>query len=314
MSSLLRTSDDMKYTKRNFLRKIATLFDPLGLLAPFTIRAKILLQEKWTAGLEWDGEMNIPLINSAQSWFRELHDLKQVQVPRCLQTVGKTIDSVSLHTFVDASEDAYGAVVYARYTYLDGTISTNIVAAKTRVSPSKPISVPRLELMGAVIGVRISTRISEVLELQMIQSVFWSDSLNVLWWIRGRSRNFKPFVANRVGEIQTNSNPDQWRYVPTNFNPADILSRGIKAAWLANCKRWWRGREFLRQAEDYWSTNNLHNKSSGDKELKRPHRVRNENLKAENKSDYSPECVFVVTVNNEINLPWIRSNIQVGYG
>ena len=173
-------SDDMKYTKRNFLRKIATLFDPLGLLAPFIIQAKILLQEMWTAGLEWDEEMNTPLINSAQSWFRELHDLKQVQVPRCLQTIGKIIDSVSLHTFVDASEDAYGAVIYARYTYLDGTISTNIVAAKTRVSPSKSISIPRLELMGAIIGVRLSTRISEVPELQVIQSVFWSDTLNVL--------------------------------------------------------------------------------------------------------------------------------------
>lgn len=73
-------SDDMKYTKRNSLRKIATLFDPLGLLAPFSIRAKILLQEMWTAGLEWDEEMNTTLINSAQTWFRELHDLKQVQV------------------------------------------------------------------------------------------------------------------------------------------------------------------------------------------------------------------------------------------
>ena len=96
----------MKYTKRNFLRKIATLFDPLGLMAPFIIQAKILLQEMWTAGLEWDEEMNTPLINSAQSWFGELHDLKQVQVPRCLQT-RKIIDCVSLHTFVDASEDAY---------------------------------------------------------------------------------------------------------------------------------------------------------------------------------------------------------------
>ena len=80
---------------------------------------------------------------------------------------GKQIDNVSLHRFVDASENALGAVAYVRYSYQDGTISTNIVAAKTRVAPTTATSIPRLELMGAVIGVRLSTRIARVLELQM---------------------------------------------------------------------------------------------------------------------------------------------------
>ena len=117
-----------------------------------------------------------------------------------------------------------------RYSYQDGTISTNIVAAKTRVAPITATNIPRLELMGAVIGVRLSTRIARVLELQMSQTVFWSDSQNVLWWIHGHSRDFKPFVANWVCE---------WRYIPTSLNPADILSRGMMAAELENCDRWW---------------------------------------------------------------------------
>ena len=148
----------------------------------------------------------------------------------------------------------------------------------------------------------------------MNQSVFWSDSLNVLWWVRGRSRSFKPFVTNRVCEIQTRSNPEQWRYVPTTLNPADILSRGIKAVALANCEKWWRGPEFLRQTEDSWPTHIMHNKSVGYDEMKRPHRgVRNENLRQENKSDCSP-VAFLVIVNNETNLPLDPSDIQVGYG
>ena len=220
----------MKYTKRNFLKKIATLFDSIGLLAPFTISAKILLQEMWTAGLDWDDELSEPLINSERAWFNELKDLTEVRIPRCLLVKGKPAGTVSLHTFVDASENAYGAVVYARYSYEDGSISTNIVAAKTRVAPSETTSIPRLELMGAVTGVRLSTRISKVLELQTGHSVFWSDSWNVLWWIRGRSAEFKSFVANRVGEIQTCTNPEQWKYVPTSLNPADILSRGNESS------------------------------------------------------------------------------------
>ena len=111
-------------------------------------------------------------------------------------------------------------------------------------------SIPRLELMAAVVGLRLTTRINEVLELPMSSCCFWSDSLNVLWWIRGRSREFKPFVANRVGEIQTSTSPDQWRYVPTDLNPADILSRGMSAADLVDCHIWWRGPEFLLQKED----------------------------------------------------------------
>ena len=97
----------MQYTKRNFLKQIATLFDPIGLLAPFTVRAKMLLQQMWLAGLDWDEVLTEPLTNAARTWFSELPELTQLQIPRCLLEGGKQVDSVSLHTFVDASEDAF---------------------------------------------------------------------------------------------------------------------------------------------------------------------------------------------------------------
>ncbi|MCG8077551.1 MAG: hypothetical protein JAY75_15105, partial [Candidatus Thiodiazotropha taylori] len=189
----------------------------------------LLLQDMWTAGLEWDDELSESLTTSAREWFKELGDLQRLQVPRCLQSKSKLLGTMALHTFVDASENAYGAVVYSSCTYDDGTISSNIVAAKTRVAPTIATSIPRLELMGAIIGVRLTSRITKVLDIQINNCIFWSDSVNVLWWIRGRSREFKPFVANRVGEIQTSTDPEQWRYIPTAQNPADILTRGMKA-------------------------------------------------------------------------------------
>ena len=182
-------------------------------------------------------------------------------------------DTMSLHTFVDASESAYGAVVYARCQYEDGSVSTNIVAAKTRVSPNITASIPRLELMGAVVGVRLNTRIAEVLGIQMTKSTFWCDSVNVLWWVRGRSRNFKPFVAHRVGEIQTQTDPNQWRYVPTKVNPADMLSRGMPANDLAKCNSWWRGPAFLSQTEDMWPRNKIFDQAVGNNEIRRSSRV-----------------------------------------
>ena len=104
---------------------------------------------------------------------------------------------MSLHTFVDASENAYGAVVYARSTYEDGSVSSRIVAAKARVAPITATSIPRLELMGAIVGVRLTIRIADVLELPIGSAFFWSESLNVLWWIRGRSRESKSFIAKQ---------------------------------------------------------------------------------------------------------------------
>ena len=92
----------MLYTKRNFLRKTATLFDPIGVLAPYTVRAKLLLQETWTAGLEWEEERSDPLTIAARTWFGELTELTRLQIPRCLLEKGKTVNTVTLHTFVES--------------------------------------------------------------------------------------------------------------------------------------------------------------------------------------------------------------------
>ena len=126
--------------------------------------------------------------------------------------------SQTLHTFVDASQDAYGAVVYSRATYKSGAVSIRFVAAKSRVAPLAATSIPRLELMATVLGSRMAGSTSRVLNTSLDQATFWSDSMNVLWWTRGKSRSFKPFVANCAGEIQTVTDPRQWRYVPTNLD------------------------------------------------------------------------------------------------
>ena len=263
----------------------------------------------WTAGLEWDDELPEALTHAARSWFSELKNLKQLQIPRCLGEKIRTSDTISLHTFVDASHDAYRAVVYARCTYTDGSVSSNLVAAKTRVAPSISTSIPRLELIVAVIGVKLATRISKAQELQLSQSTFWSDSANVLWWIRGRSREFKPFVANRIGEIQSNTNPDHWKHVPTKLNPADYLSRGKKTTDFVKSKSWWKGPEFLIQTEDTWSNNRNLVTPIGDIEMKRSTASRLEAQlnqtcgSKESNSQHPISSVFMTSDANEVTFP-----------
>jgi len=124
------SDEKFQLTKRNFLRKIAMLFDTMGFLAPYMIRAKILLQEMWTSRLDWDDPLDQSQARQARMWFEELTELSEVQVSHCLQ-LNSDVETVTLHTFTDASGDAYGAATYVRYKYKGGTVSTSLVASKT---------------------------------------------------------------------------------------------------------------------------------------------------------------------------------------
>ena len=172
------------YTNRIFLKKIATLFDPIILIAPLTIRAKILPQDMWTTGLEWDEELTESLTISARAWCNELTDLKQLQIPRYLFQDERASKTISLHIFEDAPENAYGTVVYTRCIRMDVCVTRNILAAKAREAPTISKSIPRLEPMAAVVRARLAMRISKVLDISVSSTTFWSDSANVLWWIR----------------------------------------------------------------------------------------------------------------------------------
>ena len=169
--------------------------------------------------------------------------LPGIRVPRCLQ-VREEVKSVSLHTFVDASQEAYGAAVCIKVEFCHGNLSIKLVAAKTKDAPLQSISIPRLELMGAVPGIRLARSVVSTLSLQAEHITYWTDSTNVLRWIRGYSRTFKPFITNRVGEIHLSLSPNQWRHVLTAVNPADHLIRGLKIEELVNLKTWWEGPEF----------------------------------------------------------------------
>ena len=121
------------------------------------------------------------------------------------------------------------------------------MASKSGVAPLQAVSIPRLEFMAAVAGLKLVQTVGQVLGIDESKWVFWSDSMDVLYWIRGQSQKFKLFVANQVGEIQALTNPEQWRYVPTKLNPSDLLTRGLSVSALAEEDKWWSGPSFLKQ-------------------------------------------------------------------
>ena len=187
---------------------------------------------------------------------------------QCLRATA-AVREVSFHTFVDASQEAYGAASYTRHLYEDGTVSCCLVASKSRVAPLQAVSIPRLELIAAVVGRKLSQAVNQALGIKKEEWIFWSDSTDVMYWIRGQSRKFKTFVANRVGEIQASTNPEQWSYVPTKQNPADLLTRGLSVSTLSEQESWWKVPSFLKQDSSEWPPTRIEHKRDTDVELQK---------------------------------------------
>ena len=164
---LFKLPQDIEYTKPGFLKKLSTLFDPMQMLAPFTIRARMARQETWLLGLGWNDEFSGELRKNCQEWFREQPELSCVKVPRCYRVTGIHVVDTSIHTMTDASQLTYAAVSYVRHEYEDVEVTVRFVAAKAKLAPKKAISIHRLELMAAVLGLGLVRKVSELLEVPL---------------------------------------------------------------------------------------------------------------------------------------------------
>ncbi|XP_030022750.2 uncharacterized protein LOC115441955 [Manduca sexta] len=157
--------------------------------------------------------------------------------------------NLQLHIFCDASTKAMCAVAYWRWSN-NNRIQVAFICSKCRVAPIKHISVPRLELQAALMAARLAHAIIEEHRIKPTQTFFWSDSTTVLYWIHNNSRNYKAYVAHRLGEIDELSRGGEWRYVPTKINIADVATRGINSPKLP--KEWFDGPSFLTCKESVW--------------------------------------------------------------
>lgn len=237
-------------TKRSILSAVARLFDPLGLLAPTIIVAKIIIQRLWTSGITWDDEVPEPIRSAWKLFHRSLVDLEELRFPRWIGMQPGA--HLQLHCFADASETAYGGVVYARCELPDGSVRISLMTAKTKVAPLKQVTLPRLELCAAALVTKLLKYVITTFGLDASDYVMWSDSQVALSWMRKEPRRWKTFVANRVAAIQEVTTTDKWRYVPSADNPADCLSRGVMPGLLPTHPLWINGPKWLAAAASEW--------------------------------------------------------------
>ncbi|XP_070067190.1 uncharacterized protein [Drosophila virilis] len=197
----------------------------------------------------WDDDLTNEVEADWQHWLDLLSNLNAVRIPRCMKWVSRA-QAVQMHTFVDASMNAYAAVVFLRE--LDGQVHCSLVASKTRVAPLKPVSIPRMELMAAVLGLRLAKCIQKEMSVRIHTRTFWTDSKDVLYWIRSDARKFQQFIALRIGEILEESDVDSWRWVPSAQNVADDGTKWTKTPEIHGSTRWFNGPPFLYLEESQW--------------------------------------------------------------
>ncbi len=260
-------------TMRNIYMVLASQYDPLGFITPFTTRAKLLVQLLWSNKRGW----NDPLLPSGileawNAWESELQYLEKLCLPRCY--VSFELDHPAcikeVHIFCDASERAYGCVGYLRTEDPSGKVEVAFMTARSRVAPKKQLSIPRLELCAALTGAQLAQVLRRELTVSIAHVILWTDSTTVLNWIQSDSCRFKVFVGMRVAEIQELTDNQDWHYVDSSNNPADDITRGKTLSELTGENRWTKGPSFLWLSPENWqSTPTIPRREESD-ELRKP--------------------------------------------
>jgi hypothetical protein len=244
---------DHNLTRRGILSTVSALYDPLGFAAPVILPAKQLLQDLCRLRLGWDDQIPQEHQRKWEVWIAELPKLENFYIDRCFKPSWfESCKTTQLHHFADASQTGYGTASYLRFENEDGKVYCTLVTSKSRVSPLKQITIPRLELTAAVVAVKVNHMIQKELDIPIHKTFFWTDSMTVLRYINNESARFHTFVANRIALIRDGSEPSQWRYVNTRSNPADDSSRGLSVRKFLISKRWVQGPDFMHLPEDQW--------------------------------------------------------------
>ena len=240
-------------TRRGILSTVSSIFDPIGFWAPISMSAKLILQKLCAASCGWDDAIPPALADAWQVWLREAEELSDTRLPRDISGPSGEACSTELHVFVDASESAYSAVAYIRKEMItvsgENSVFVRFLMGKSRVAPLRSVSIPRLELAGAVLGSQIRQFLVRELNTKFDKVLMWTDSMVVLRMIRNRTTRFKTYVANRLALIHDVTEVCEWGYVPSGENPADVGSRGADVTRLGV---WLEGPGFLKKDRSVW--------------------------------------------------------------
>ena len=257
-------------TKRTFLETSAKVYDPLGFIAPFTTKIKVLFQQIWaaekgetTVTKSWDKLLPDFIQDQWNEIKQDIPNVGKIELPRCpFANQGPPVH-MEIFAFGDASQKAYATAIYLLGTHADGSKSCHLTLARTRVAPLKMVqtegdhqTIVRLELLAALITARAAAYVKDAIgnHISIVNVHLFTDSLINLCRIRRGPSKYKLWVANRIEEILQLSTASDWHHCPGVLNPADLPSRGLTAEELRNSLLWWKGPDFIKTDKSSWPT------------------------------------------------------------
>ena len=245
-------------TLRQLVKLQATMYDPMGILVPFILLGRKIIQMAMQGKWGWDTRLSQSVIDMAIKWLRSIKNLKAISVPRPLDNEDTVDMPEELHVFSDASLGGYGVVMYRRVMGRSGAVRVTFLGGKSHVVPLNPSrashhnSIPRLELVAATKAAEMAMAMEKSLKRKFGKRRFHVDSECVLGQIEDEKTNHKAFVGNRLSKIRKIARPSEFRYVDSKNNPADLCSRGIQAHETEKWKFYLEGPEFLKKREECW--------------------------------------------------------------
>ena len=239
-------------TRRMVMSSLNSIFDAFGLLVPFTVKGKILLRELWTVP-GWDTPLDSHEYDAWINFLTEMLELNSLEFPRSVKPPEANDErNPVLIIFSDGSEKAFGCCAYVRWELKNGDYVVCLLAAKSRVTPLKIITIVRIELSAAVLGTRLRSTVEDAFKLEFSRVIHIIDSQIVKAMISKESYGFNTFSAVRIGEIQTSTAENEWYWVESKDNIADIISRGAAVSDLGEDSQWQNGPPFLKLPIDEW--------------------------------------------------------------
>ena len=239
-------------TKREVLRLVMSIFDPIGYLAPLLSKAKMILQSIWESGSGWDDLVKEEIYRRWIAWLAQLRLVEEVRIPRFYSEGLNEVVSTQLHMFSDASSEGMCAAGYLRQRDTFGKVRVNLIASRCRVSPLKKLTIPRLELNAALLAAKLARKICEEHRIKFEQRFMWADSSNVIHWATSKNQQYNAYVAHRVNELLELTRATEWRWVPGKLNPADHATRSMTAIDISPESHWLRGPDYLSRGEGAW--------------------------------------------------------------
>ena len=265
------TLKDRPLTRRGILATISSIYDPLGLVGPLLLPGRKILQQISADKQGWDEPLSQAQRAAWERWRADLDVLHHIKIDRSFtpQSFGE-VKSAQLHHFSDASTIGYGVASYLRLQDTENRINCALVMGKSRVVPKDAPSIPRLELSAATVATKVGYLLYKELQINEVEEFYWTDSQVVLSYLNNERKRFHIFVANRVKMICDHTDVEQWRYVPSEINPADHASRGTTGKQFTEAKDWLKGPKFLWDSERNFPSENVSTEiDEDDKEVKK---------------------------------------------